>query len=166
VLAIFIGGIIAAKNTNRDAPQVAPTSASAPPVGQTAPATNNQTDPALVAAVYAFTEAYNLPASDHRNELLKKLCTSDGYEMVFRDAKSVSLAEKAAGDITLKVVPGDNSTVQVEPFGYDYNVVSVSSTLTVQIVKDDAVLQTITLPRLTTSWIKQSDGWRLAYLQL
>lgn len=165
LFAALVAGIVASDSSSNESPQVASTSESTPPVEEPVPDSNEDTDPALVAAVYAFTEAYYLPANDRRNELLKKLCTDKGYEMVHRDPSTISIAEKAAGDITLRIVPGDSSTVQVEPFEPDDNVVSVAATLTAQVLKDDTILQTIALPSTLTSWVKQSDGWRLAYLQ-
>jgi hypothetical protein len=121
-------------------------------------------DKPLTDAVYAFVEAYNLPASKHRNELLKKLSTTEGYSMVFRDPATQSAAEKAAGDITISAVR-DSSSIQIEPFDDDSSAASVYAEVTVQIIRDGKIIQTVGLPAQTTSWVKQTDGWKFAFLQ-
>ena len=147
-------------------------SPSTPRPTATAPSTSHATeapvqpatDKSLVDAVYAFVEAYNLPASQHRNELLKKLSTTEGYGMVFRNPATQSAAEKAAGDITISAVR-DSSSIQVEPFDDDPSAASVYAEVTVRIIRDGKILQTVGLPAQTTSWVRQADGWKFAFLQ-
>lgn len=122
------------------------------------------TDPALITVIHSFVEAYNLPASNHRNQLLKKLSTAEGYGMVYRDPSSMSTAEKAAGNIIVTAVPGDTS-IQVEPFDDDSNVVSAYVQAMVRIERDGVVLNTLRLPAQTTSWVKESGGWKFAFIQ-
>lgn len=121
-------------------------------------------DPALITVIYSFVEAYNLPASEHRNQLLKKLSTAEGYGMVYRDPSSMSTAEKAAGNIIVTAVPGDTS-IQVEPFDDDPNAVSAYVLAMVRIERDGTVLNTLRLPAQTTSWVKELGGWKFAYIQ-
>lgn len=145
-------------------PKPMPTATSTGAPAPTGPAVQTSTDPALIAAIYSFVEAYNLPASDHRNQLLKKLSTAEGYGMVYRDPSSMSTAEKAAGNIIVRAVPGDTS-IQVEPFDDDTSAVSVYVLAMVRIERDGAVLNTLRLPAQTTSWVKESGGWKFAFIQ-
>jgi hypothetical protein len=84
--------------------------------------------------------------------------------MVYRNPNSMSTAEKAAGNIIVKVVPGD-SQIQIEPFEDDTNAVSAYVEAMVRIERDGAVLNTLRLPAQTTSWVKQSEGWKFAFIQ-
>ncbi len=124
-----------------------------------------EVDEALVKAVYAFEAAYNMPATNERNETLKALTTPEGYLEVYRDPATMSAAEKSAGNIVIEVMTGEPQDVQVEPFEDDPNAVSVSSNLTIRVVRDGDTLRTVDLPPRVTSWIKLVNGWKMVHLQ-
>ena len=124
----------------------------------------SSTDPALLSAVYSFVEAYNLPTSDHRNELLEKLSTTEGYAMVYRSTDDRSTTEQAAGDVSIAVVR-DDASVQIEPFDDDSGAVSVYAEPTIRVIRDGTIIRTVRLPALITSWVKESNGWKFAYIQ-
>jgi hypothetical protein len=129
------------------------------------PGTNPTTDdPKLVNAVFAFVEAYNLPTSEKRNEALKRLSTPEGYQMVYRDTSNLSDAEKAAAGIVVTVAREDSS-LQVESFEDGTDAVSVHVLATVRLSRDEQIIDTLRLPGLTTSWVKQAGTWKLAFVQ-
>ncbi len=142
-------------------------SSSATPSSSTSQSGTDATevDEALVKAVYAFEAAYNMPATDARNETLKGLTTPEGYLDVYRDPATMSSAEKSAGNIEIEVMTGEPQDVQVEPFDDDPNAVSVSSNLTIRVIRHGDTLRTVDLPPRLTSWIKLDSGWKMAHLQ-
>lgn len=160
--AIIVVGVATLGHRDASPPTSDPTTTSTPQA--TGVVDRPKPDASLNNAVFAFVEAYNLPASAHRNELLKKLTTPAGYGMVYRNPDGQSAAEKAAGDITITSVR-DSSSIQIEPFEDDSSAASVYSEVTVRIIRDGKILSTIRLPAQTTSWVKQADGWKLAFLQ-
>ncbi len=164
LVVVITAGVMMAgqRNDTPPAPTPVPTVSQASPSPE--PESPKEDDAALTDVVYSFVEAYNLPASPRRNELLKKLSTPEGYAMVYRDPASQSSAEKAAGNIVVSVVRNESS-VQVESFEDETEAVSVYAETTIRIVRDGTVINTTKTPGLITSWVKGSSGWRFAYIQ-
>lgn len=146
-------------------PTSQPTQVASPTTTPSETDIRSSADPALLSAVYSFVEAYNLPTSDHRNELLEKLSTTDGYAMVYRSTDDLSTAEQAAGDVSIAVVR-DDASVQIEPFDDDSGAVSVYAETTIRVIRDGAIIRTVRLPALVTSWVKEPNGWKFAFIQL
>lgn len=143
-------------------------SKSAKPSPTVSSATTNRTisdeESNLIDAVYRFEEAYSLPTSSSRNEKLQQLTTPEGYHFVYRDPASASQAEKNSGVTKIEVQPGSESIVQAEPFDKRWSAASVYSKVTVRIYRDNSSVLT-TLPPSITSWVRESSGWKLAYIQ-
>ena len=162
--ALIVAGVVASSRTNTPVSQATPTTA-----GQSSavvePETNPPTDdPKLVNAVFAFVEAYNLPTSNERNEALRRLSTPEGYQMVYRDPSNLSDAEKAAAGMVVTVVREDSS-LQVESFEDGTDAVSVHVIATIRMSRDDRIIDTVDLPGQTSSWVKQGDTWKIAFVQ-
>ena len=160
-VVLIVWGLMDFPKSHPSAPPITPTVTTSTPSSSTSGA---QVDSVFVARVYDFVAAYELPASDHRNQLLQALSSADGYTQVYRDPKSASAAEIAAGNIQIAVV-SDQSTIQVNPFDGTTDAVSVVVNATIRTTTSSGYSTTLSIPQLIMSWVRTDGVWQFAYLQ-